>query len=205
MMPEKPKIGVIVLAAGGSKRMNGEPKQLLVFRGKTLLRRAVETAVQTNFSAVSLVLGADSGRLIKEIDDLPIEVVINKNWETGLSSSIKTGLSALLINPLDAVIIMLCDQPLISTETLQKLGDVFAQTHSPIVATKYAHTVGVPALFASDIFDDLMNLQKDVGAKKVINKYKEKTVLVSDPAAEIDVDTFEDYEKLTTFYLRIDN
>lgn len=203
MKSENPKIGVIVLAAGSSSRMNGEPKQLLVFRGKTLLRRAVETAVQTNFSAVAVVLGADSERLIKEIDDLPVEIAINENWRTGMSSSIKTGLSALSKKSLDAVIITLCDQPLISAEILQKLGGVFAQKRFLVVAAKYAATIGVPALFASEIFDELMNLQNDAGAKKIINKYKkykEKTVLVSASAAEIDVDTFDDYEKLTLFY-----
>lgn len=197
---EKPKIGVIVLAAGSSKRMKGELKQLLVFRGKTLLRSAVETAFQTNFESVVVVVGSNSERLIKEIDDLAVEIVINKNWETGLSSSIKTGLSAILKNPLDAVIITLCDQPLILTGTLQKLGDIFAQTRSLIIATKYADTAGVPALFASEIFDELMNLQNDSGAKKIINKYKEKTISISAAEAEIDVDTIDDYQKLTLFY-----
>ncbi|HEX8289490.1 MAG TPA: nucleotidyltransferase family protein [Pyrinomonadaceae bacterium] len=203
MRIEKPKIGVIVLAAGGSKRMNGEPKQLLIYRGKTLLRRAVETAVQAKFETVAVVFGANPESLKKEIDDLPAKVLINKNWETGLGSSIKTGLSALSTKSLDAVIITLCDQPLISTETLQNLVEVFARARPLIAAAKYAETIGVPALFASEIFDELMSLPNDAGAKRIINKYKkhkEKIVLVSAQTAEFDVDTFEDYEKLTLFY-----
>ena len=179
--------------------MNGEPKQLLVFQDKTLLRRAAETAVQSDFETVVVVLGANAERFFGEILDLPLLIAVNKNWQDGMSSSIKTGIAALSEKNLDAVIIMLCDQPLITTKTLQKLGEIFAQSGKPIVACKYEETIGVPALFSSRLFNELINLKQNEGAKKLIKKYLKNTISVSIPEAAIDIDTIEDYEKLKQF------
>lgn len=190
-----PKIGLIVLAAGSSSRMNNEPKQMLEFQGKTLLRRAAETALQSGFSTV-VVLGANHQNLRREIQDLPLKITVNKNWESGISASIKTGLSAFSGENPDAVIITLCDQPLVTTEVLRRLRDAFIETGKPIAASKYEKTVGVPALFAREIFAELENLQADEGAKKIIKKDMNRTSLVAVPEAAFDVDTSHDFENL---------
>lgn len=176
--------------------MNGQPKQLLKFRGETLLRRAAETVVRSNFEKAVAVFGAGRENLSAEIDDLPIRTTMNENAGIGLSSSIKAGLSALSEENLDAVIIMLCDQPLITSETLQSLCDVFFETGKPIVACEYENTVGVPALFAREVFAELTDLRGDEGAKKIIGKYGEKAALVRAPEGGLDIDTIEDYRKL---------
>ena len=180
--------------------MKGVQKQSLVFQNKTLLRRMAETAVQSDFDSVVVVLGANSEKLINEITDLPVQIAVNKNWRKGISSSIKTGINALSAKNLDAVIIMLCDQPLIRAKTLQKLGEVFVQSGKPIVACEYEETIGVPALFSSRLFPELINLQRDEGAKKLIKKYRENIILLSNPEAGIDIDTIEDYEKCKQFF-----
>ena len=186
----------MILAAGCSSRMDGAPKQTLVYKGKTLLRRAAETALQSHFETVVVVLSGNCENFSREIEDLPVQIVINENAKTGISSSIKTGLSALSVENSDAVIIMLCDQPLVLSKTLQKLCDVFIQTGKPIVACEYENTFGVPALFARRFFPDLMNLSEDEGAKKIIKKYREQTEMVCCPEAGTDVDTLDDYQKL---------
>lgn len=192
---ESPKIGLIILAAGSSNRMSGEPKQMLEFEGKTLLRRAAETALQTEFSTV-VVLGANHQNLRKEIEDLPLKIAFNEDWKNGISSSIKKGLSVFSEENLDAVIIMLCDQPFVSTEILLRLRDAFIKTKKPIAASQYENTVGVPALFAREIFAGLKNLREDEGAKKIIKKNMNKTALVAAPEAAFDVDTLQDFERL---------
>jgi molybdenum cofactor cytidylyltransferase len=83
------KIGLILLAAGSSRRMDGEPKQLLKFRGKTLLRRASEVAIQSKNFPVIAVLAKDSENLKTEIADLPVEAVFNIYSTVGIASSIK--------------------------------------------------------------------------------------------------------------------
>src|SRR5215467_7322460 len=105
-------IGIIVLAAGGSSRL-GRPKQLLEFEGKSLLRWAVETALNSELGPVVVVLGAGFDLLQKEIADLSAEVIQNANWDDGMSSSIIAGLNVVTsISPsIPAVIFMLCDQP----------------------------------------------------------------------------------------------
>ena len=191
----KLKIGVIILAAGNSSRMRGESKQLLAFKGKTLLRRAAETALRTGFSTV-VVLGARNEVFRKEIEDLSLKISFNENWKAGISSSIKTGFSALAENDLDAAIIMLCDQPFVTSEVLMRLRDAFIESKKPIVASQYENVVGVPALFAREIFAELNDLKGDVGAKKIIVKDLHRTVLIDVPEAAFDVDTLQDFEKL---------
>jgi molybdenum cofactor cytidylyltransferase len=200
--PKKPKIGVIVLAAGSSGRMNNEPKQMLEFEGKPLLRRAAETALQSEFYLTIVVLGANNQNLRKEIEDLPLEIAFNENWQSGISSSIKKGLSALSEKNLDAAIIMLCDQPFVTTDVLQRLRDAFVETEKLIIASEYEKTVGVPALFAREIFGELENLEKDEGAKKIIMRNKDRVALVAAPEAAFDVDTLQDFENLRKMSLK---
>lgn len=196
MPPNKPKIGVVILAAGSSSRMKSAPKQLLEFGGKTLLRRAAESAIEANFEKNFVVLGLESDSFAREIEDLPVNLVINQNAKFGISSSIKTGLAAVAENNLDAVLIMLCDQPLITAKILQRIVETHVQTRKPIVACSYENTFGVPALFARELFSELMNLSADEGAKKIIKKYFDKTEFLDFPEAGIDIDTIEDYRKL---------
>lgn len=191
----KSKIGVIILAAGNSSRMGGESKQLLEFQGKTLLRHAAETALRTDFSTV-VVLGAKREIFGKEIEDLPLEIVVNENWKEGISSSIKKGLSVLAKEDLDAAIIILCDQPFVTTEVLTRLRDAFLESSKPIAACSYENTIGVPALFGREIFAELNDLQTDEGAKKIIVKDLNRTVFIDVPEAAFDVDTLQDFERL---------
>ncbi len=193
------KIGIIVLAGGESKRL-GQPKQLLKFEGKTLIRRAVETALSSKCSPVVLVLGANCSEIKDEIADLKCEIVFNENWQNGMSSSIKSGLSKMLeICPdVSAVIVSLADQPLIQSGHFNKFIETFSRTTKPVVASFYNETVGVPALFAKDIFFDLLELEGDKGAKAVLKNHPESVETFSLPEAEIDIDTEAEFEKLNS-------
>jgi molybdenum cofactor cytidylyltransferase len=199
MPSEKPKIGVIILAAGNSSRMNGESKQLLEFEGKTLIRRASETAVATNFQPIVIVSGENAEKLQAEVKNLPVLFASNENWKIGISSSIKTGISVLSDEQVDAALIMLCDQPFVSVEVLLDLTEAFSREKKLIAACKYQETIGVPAIFSREVFDELLNLREDEGAKKIIKKYVDKAALIDAPEAAFDVDTISDYENLKQF------
>lgn len=193
-----PKIGIVVLAAGASSRM-GEAKQLLGYQGKTLLRRAVETALESAVETVVVVLGANFERTITEIQDYPVAIAHNADWQEGLASSIKIGLESLLDKDEDvsACLVMLADQPFVTKEHLDMLAKKFlARPGIPIVAAKYENTIGVPAVFSAAVFDDLRSLAGDEGAKKVIKKYGSLVRTVNLPEAAIDIDTPADLEKL---------
>ena len=189
--------GIIVLAAGASLRMN-EPKQLLKFEGTTLLRRAAQTAVESVYRPVVVVLGANFEKTKAEIEDLPVEIVFNEDWQSGLGSSIKTGIENLLEIAPDAaaLVITLADQPLVTAQHLNLFAEKFEQAHSAVIAAEYNQTRGVPALFAREVFDDLCRLPGDKGAKPVIEKHRRSLSTIALPDAAFDIDTPQDFLNL---------
>jgi molybdenum cofactor cytidylyltransferase len=115
-----------------------------------------------------------------------------------MSSSIRVGLQALLaMNPsLEAVAIALCDQPFVSSQTLDRMIETYRVTGQPIIASEYSGTLGVPALFSRNLFSELMALKSTEGAKKLIKKHIQEAFRVPFPEGEIDIDTPNDYERL---------
>lgn len=190
-------IGVIVLAAGASTRM-GTPKQLLLYQGRSLLRHTVEIAISSSCQPIIVVLGAQIERISPQLDALPVQVVENPIWSTGMGSSIQVGMEAILkINPdLEAVIILLCDQPLISLQLIIRLIASYRKTAKTIVACEYDMTVGVPALFSYALFPQLRRLTGQSGAKQVIRQHHNEIVRLPFPGGKVDVDTPSDYERL---------
>lgn len=200
MPQKKEQIGIIILAAGASRRMNGRQKQLLEIEGKTLLRNAFETADASVCHPIFIVLGANAEKIKSEIADADAHIIINKNWEKGLSSSIKIGIENLSEqNPnLSAICIMLCDQPLITTKIIDDLAAVYKKTDKLIVACKYQETIGVPAIFSSEIFGELCEIKGDKGARDILEKYAETLETIEVPEAALDIDTPADFQKLLT-------
>ncbi len=186
------KIGGILLAAGGSSRL-GQPKQLVEFQGKTLIRRSAETLMDSDCNPIVVVLGAEIERSTIELDGLDVNIYINEKWQTGMSSSIISGLRSLIeIEPnLDAVVIALCDQPNVNSVDIDKLISAFNVSRPPIVAARYGETTGVPALFASRLFDDLFQLEGDKGARKLIQRH-DHYVTIHIEGAIFDIDTSHD-------------
>jgi molybdenum cofactor cytidylyltransferase len=189
------KIGLIILAAGESKRM-GSPKQLLNINGTSLLRRTAKVALATGLQPVVLVVGANKPQIVPEIADLPLTIIDNSMWLTGMASSVKMGMAALWMNNknIDAVLILVCDQPFLTVEVLTQLIDQYQAKNPKIVACQYANQVGVPAIFDRAMFDELLSLTGDKGAKPVLMSHLEDTHLIDFEAGIIDLDTIEDYE-----------
>lgn len=200
MTANNKSIGIIVLAAGESKRMH-EPKQLLQFEGKSLLRRAVETALATNCAPVAVVLGANYEKTKTEIEDLNAAICFNPDFQKGLSSSLKKGLEKLLETApeIDAFLVSLADQPLVAKNHLQKFIEKYRQTGKPVIAAKYHETVGVPAFFAKEIFSEFKEISGDKGAKAIIEKYRDELETIELPEAALDIDTKEDFLRLGEF------
>ncbi|XHX78292.1 MAG: NTP transferase domain-containing protein [Stenomitos frigidus ULC029] len=190
-------IGLMILAAGASTRM-GTPKQLLLFQGHSLLRHMAEEAIDSCCEPIVVVLGSQAERMKVEVDGLTLHVVENPQWADGMGTSIAAGITALTaINPaLDAVVIVLCDQPFVSTSLIDQLVESYRATQSPIVASAYANTIGVPALFDRSLFTELMGMTTNVGARYLIKQHAEKVFQVSFPQGAIDLDTPSQYQQL---------
>lgn len=197
MHPNTPSVGLILLAAGASTRM-GSPKQLLPYQGCSLLRYMAEVALASCCEPIAVVLGSNAERTRQEINDLPLQIVENKQWSEGMSSSIRAGVKQITaVNQhLDAVVITLCDQPLVTSSRLNQLIEAYQITQSPVIASAYANTLGVPALFSHILFPELLSLTAKVGAKNLIQQYIDQVHQVSLPEGAIDVDTPEDYQQL---------
>lgn len=190
-------VGLIILAAGKASRM-GKPKQLLIYQGSSLISHAVKIGLNSICKSVVVVLGAYAEQIKLEINKLAVQIVENPDWETGMASSIRAGVAAIKESNsnLDAVIIALADQPLISEAVFDRLIQSYQQTGNRIIASAYDDIVGVPALFDRALFQKLMLLEGDKGAKALMRKYQDEVLAIEIPEAAIDIDTPDDYEKL---------
>jgi len=186
-------VGLIILAAGGSTRL-GSPKQLLRYGEETFIRRAANAAVASKCDRVVIVIGSRAQEMRRELEGLPVSIVENPDWQSGMSSSVRVGLAELSRD--DAVLIMLCDQPFVTAAVLDKLIETYHQTGMPIVASDYGTARGVPALFARELYPELASLTADEGARRIIARHPELVATVEFAAGVVDVDTRDEYRRL---------
>jgi molybdenum cofactor cytidylyltransferase len=189
--------GIILLAAGASVRL-GKAKQLLPYKGSNLLNYALKHALHAKASQVVLILGAEASLVAKNVEQENVYIVQNREWEEGISSSIRTGLNALLklLPTVSYAIFMVCDQPFITFSHLDELIKTQYKSGKPIVASGYENAVGTPALFHKTYFPELLELKGDKGAKKIIEKYSNDVAVVPFIKGNIDIDTATDYKWL---------
>ena len=185
------ELHVLVLAAGGSRRF-GALKQLLEFESESLLRRAVKTANALVDDRVIVVHGPKPKQCQREVSSLPATHVVNDNWESGMSTSIRAGLRA-LPPECGAVLVLLCDQPLIGFTQLRKLTAAWFKNKNKIIASAYSDTMGAPAIFPAEYIPELLKVTGDQGAKSVIDAHRNEVHSVELPEAGTDIDTQEDY------------
>ncbi len=176
----------------------GRPKQLLPYRGSTLVRHAAETALASRCRPIVVVVGANAIQTSEALAGLDLQIAVNTDWERGIGSSIRTGIEHLLQNnSLEAVAIMLCDQPRVSGEVLNQLIETRKRSGATIAACSYSGIAGVPAVFDASLLPELQKLPDAVGARQIITQHYSYVALVSFPSASIDVDTPHDFEQLT--------
>jgi molybdenum cofactor cytidylyltransferase len=191
------RVAAVVLAAGGSTRF-GKPKQFALFEGETFVRRIVRAAIEAGCAPVVVVTGEDSAQITSELTGLTVTIAMNPDWQRGLGSSIVVGIrhTMNLAADLDAALLLTCDQPFVTVAVLAQLIQLRLTSRKPIVASAYAGTIGIPALFDRSCFPDLLRLNGDSGAKGIILARPHDVVSFDFPAGGIDIDTAADYEKL---------
>lgn len=200
-MVDKLNIGIIILAAGASRRFEGQAKQLLKIEGKTLIRRTAEMALAVHLTGpIVVVLGARQETIGAELLGLPVQWVENPAWAEGMATSLKAGLAAMTQTQPgpDGVVVLLSDQPLITPELIQQLVTTHLETDKPMVACRYNGGVGVPALFARAVFDDLRALDGDKGARYLLKQRPNDLAEVDFEPAAVDLDSWADVAKWTT-------
>jgi molybdenum cofactor cytidylyltransferase len=168
----------------------GSPKQLLLYEGQTLLRRAVHAALSAGCQTM-VVTGASSARMKEELAGETVAIVENTLWEEGVGSSVRCAIQHTPTDA-DAVLIMTVDQPLVSPELLKKIIEAYRAGGAAVVASRYAGTEGVPALFDRSLFFELLLLHGDTGAKEVIRRHFAQARLIDAPECAFDLDRPED-------------
>jgi len=186
---------VLVLAAGASTRL-GQPKQLVRLGGRPALHIVVANAVALAGHAVTVVLGAHARELTHLFAHSPASVIVNRQWEEGMASSIRAGLAA-LPPACTAVLIVLGDQLALTADDLKRLANAWKQDDGTLVASVYGQRLGVPAIFPRICFPELAELRGDQGARGVLERNSYRVVRVAMPNAAVDLDTPADLAALT--------
>jgi molybdenum cofactor cytidylyltransferase len=187
----RPRITGLVLAAGGSRRL-GQPKQLLPYGGSTLLAHVLSTARSCRLHQLLCVVGGGAEDVRAGVDFEGVEVVENRHYGEGCSSSIAVALGA--VDPRSEVLVlMLGDQPGVGAETVQAL--IAGRGEAPLAACAYEDGRGHPLAFARSMFAELAGLRGDKAVWKLLDRHAAEMVDVPVPGSiPSDVDTWEDYE-----------
>jgi len=186
---------ILILAAGNSSRMGGKIKQLLPWRETTLLGHAIQEAKKVS-ETVSVVLGAHADTIQNSISP-EVEIIFNPEWGKGMGNSISRGVKHLMEKdqPALEVLIMLGDQPFLGAVHLRELLDLFNTGTYKIVGTSYGESLGVPAIFDGSLAGELSLLDRDHGARHIIEKHANLAVGVVPKGKEMDLDTLEAYDR----------
>ena len=182
-------IAGVVLAAGGSARL-GTAKQLVPLRGVPLVRRVARAALRAGLAPVAVVVGARDRDVARALEGLAVHVVRNALWREGIASSIRCGVRAVRTDRrVSGVVLMVCDQPRLGAPVLRRLVAAHERhREADAVASAYARTLGVPALFPRRRFPALSRLRGDRGAKDLLRRDRRSVVAVDWPAGAVDVD-----------------
>lgn len=189
----EPAAGIIL--AGGKSSRFGQPKMLLDWHGKPLVRHVAECAVWAGLDPVIVVTGAVDQPLREALSGLRVEFVYNPAWGIGQSTSVRAGVGKLAKN-IGSAIFLLADQPLVPPKLLRKLIDRHELTQAAVVAPRVAGRRANPVLFDHRIFSRLLELEGDVGGRAILDQYPVEYVDWADDNLLLDIDTPEDYARL---------
>ena len=185
----------LVLAAGASRRL-GEPKQLLAYKGTTVLGATLEMARSCRFDQLLVTVGGAWAEVGNRVDFRDCQVVENEQYASGCSSSIGAAI-AVVDDRAEGIVLLLGDQPDVTTAAVAKL--IEGAGTSPLAVCRYGDGLGHPFWFRRQVFDDLLGLHGDKAVWKLLesDRYPVREVVI-DGNIPLDVDTWQDYQALLT-------
>lgn len=195
MLDHHDDIVFLILAAGQASRM-GSPKQNLKWGKTNLLSHTIE---QCGNSKKVIVLGAHLNKISPLIlDKVNTEIIVNLDWKKGIGSSISFGVKHIIQKHKNCkgILITLADTPFISALDYSIIIQKSIENPNSIIASKNQKSTGVPAYFPTLYFGELMNLNKDIGAKFIIKNHLKKVVTINNSNTLFDIDTPEEYQTL---------
>ena len=190
-------IAAVVLSAGESSRM-GRPKALLPIDGQTFIERIVGALKRGGLERIVVVLGFDAEEMRKEIEHLPVEIVVNPAYQRGQLSSLQSALRHLAgATNCDGVMVHLVDHPYVDAKLIDLMLRRFSETKSLIVVPRHQGKRGHPVIFSRALFSELLNAPMAEGAKAVVNAHRDETLEIDteDVGITLDIDTPELYRQ----------
>lgn len=186
------KINLILLAAGNSKRFNGN-KLLAIYKEKPIYMHIVNNVLKLEVNKIICVTQYEEIR--EALLNTNINVVMNTNSSLGISSSIKLGIN--FDKEADGYMFMVCDQPFITEKTLKILLDKFINGEKGIVCVGCGNNKGNPVIFSKKYINELLSLQGDNGGKRILKGHlNDLNVVNIDNEIELfDIDTQEEFTK----------
>ena len=192
------KAEILLLTAGKSSRM-GQPKALLSIKGQSLISYQIDRLKALNLP-ITVVLGAYADEISKAVTSKEVRLVLNKDFEKGMGSSIAFGTTSIqnTNSEIDAILVCAIDQPLIPLDHFENLLSTASKTDFSIIQSlSEAGWKGIPTLFKSNHFKALSKLTGDEGAKSIIQNNRSMVKAVKAPSDSlIDIDTYEQYQSL---------
>ena len=190
-------ISAIVLAAGQSKRMGGDNKLIKKYNKKYLINHIIGTLIKSKVNKIIVVLGFQKSKVRKiTVKNKKINFVFNKNYKSGMASSIKTGLKRISKRSIGFLIVQ-ADMPLISKKIINSLCYAIENNNKEIVVPIYKINMGNPIGFKSSMIKILNKTKGDSGAKKMIKRNKKKLSLIKVNSKSI----FKDFNTQRDFLL----
>jgi molybdenum cofactor cytidylyltransferase len=194
---ERSVIAAVVLAAGTSSRL-GRPKQLLELGGRPLLQHAVDAAVRAGLEEVIVVLGHAADEVVAAVR-MPAgaQTVVNPDYAKGQATSLRAGLRE-LSSDCRAALVLLGDQPSVSSEVVRAVVDAYRGGAGPVVQATYGGRPSHPVLFDRQVWPHLEAVEGDVGARDLLVDHPEWVAAVEvGGLPPPDIDTWEDYRRIS--------
>ena len=186
------KLAVVVLAAGGSRRL-GRPKQLLPYRGGTLLHAVLTTVRQLPAEQILVTLGASSNEIVEQVDLSGVDLAVTPDFGEGCAASIRSAL-ALVRRDADGLVLLLGDQPGVRVDAVQRLC---AEAGGAAMGVcRYDDGRGHPLWFHRRTFDALRGMHGDKAVWKLLTAADDLVEVRVPGRVPLDVDTWQDYEEL---------
>lgn len=191
--PRTADVHGVVLAAGTSSRYGERNKLLETLDGETLVYRATSTLLASDVTGVTVIVGHQADWVRDAVADLDVEIRTNTEFDAGQSTSVATGVEAARDNGADAVLVALGDMPNVSVETVNTLVSAYERGAGDALAAAYEGARGNPVLFDGRYFDDLINVEGDVGGRDILLTDPDSAAIeTGDPGVLYDIDRSSD-------------
>lgn len=191
------RIGIAILAAGSSTRM-GRAKQLLPWRGTSLIRAVIATALGSGLGPVAVVLGTEAGTIAREISQDPVQPILNHAHSRGQGTSVRAAARWAVVGSCDGLMLLLGDQPFVEAADLRRIAAAIDRG-AAIAAAGYDEGPGAPALFTKRFYPQLLNLPEAQGARSLLRTHRDLVTIVPVAGNLSDLDTPSAYIRASTF------